>query len=171
MASLHPARSIVVKTALAALCFFVLAGSCYAAIALPAYWHRQLETETYQLSILKNEVDVLLESAEQAALLQSRSELKRELQLSAKPVHEYVLLVRQTAAYHRLQLDLITADQAGSLLIKGRGRAVNEIASFTTALEELPGLTAVRVVSISLGQDKDYLFDIEAAWAEKGGAD
>lgn len=169
IASLRLFRPAFVKSALAVLGFCILAGSCYAATALPACLNRQLETETALLSTLKNEVEPLLEKADQAALLQSRAELEQKLLLSVQPICEDVLLVRQTAAARRLDLKTITADKEGNLAIHGQSRAINEIAFFNSDLEELPGIITPRVVSISLSQQGEYIFEIEAFRAAKGG--
>ncbi len=154
----------MIKAFLGMFCFLILTSIFYAAAALPGYIHRQLETETAFLGALKNEVEPLLEMADQITLLKSKYDLEQQLLSSTKPVHDYILLVQELAVSRRVSLETITADKEGNLIINGHSRVMKEIASFNSALEKTPGITSARVKSLNLNSDNSYTFEIEATW-------
>ncbi len=167
IASTRPLGRAFVKSLLVVLFCCLLAAALYTANSYRFYLQEQLEAETAALEALTEEVRPVLELRGQSALLKARADLERELIKSRKPVHDYLLSVRRLAAAHNLELELVAADREGSISLKGRGRALEDIASFSLEFENMPQICSAGVTALNLGYEGDYHFELTASGQKK----
>lgn len=167
IASTRPLGRAFVKSLLGVLFFFLLAAALYTVHLYKCYLQDQLEAETASLEALREEVKPVLELIGQSALLKARADLERELLKSRKPVHGYLLSARHLAAAHNLELELVAADREDSISLKGRGHALEDIASFSLEFENMPHICTAGVTALNLGYEGDYHFELTATGLKK----
>jgi len=135
----------------------------YAALAYTDGLKRELASETAIVSELREEVAPLLELAEETALLRARFNLEQDLLQSLPSAQEYFTVVRQLASNHRLELKTLTVDREGNVYLKGWGRDMDNIALFSSALEDESCFFSSEVLSVHRSPKGGYFFELSAA--------
>jgi len=168
IAANRPFSAALLKKLLVALGMLLLAVFLYGTHYYHGYLQRELEKETATVQALREEVQPLFALLEESALLKTRAGLEQELLLAAEPVPERLLEARQLARAHNLTVERAIADRSGDLFLKGRGRDLQEIAAFNSALEAWNHISSAEVTALSLDVDGDYRFAINASGLKKG---
>jgi len=160
IASRRLVRPVFLKYMVIVLLSFLMPGSYYGILFYSSNLQLELAAENNYLLELEERVLPLQELLEETALLKIRSGLEKELELASKPIHEYLLAVKEKAYRHQIEADSITVDNTGNLSFKGRSGNITAIASYNQDLENLPFISRPEVISVNLIHDGGYNFEI-----------
>ncbi len=154
----------------AGLIIAALAGIHCGGNAYVALLRSDLLQEEAALRELKDEVSPLLVLAEETALLEAKSSLKKDIGSSAMPLPQYLQSIRKKAAGKRIKIGTIAVDHSGSLAVSGTSGDLEQIALYSRALLNLKFIVNAEVSSIDMDQDKGYRFKIGGAVNAESGA-